>query len=262
MNYAIIAIVALLFTGSMPKLPSFKKDPPVAAASEADKKAVETAQKLTDTQQKLDAANAKIADQTKQQIGYAQVMVEGADHVANQAKDKTPEIAAIASFTGRAKLALALANSPLTPQQQADVWKIAEDLASGERARADAAEAQLHQKDTQLQVVTAQKNDLAQQVPGLTKERNDARTDAKTSLDSAVQLNGQVQQYAAKQVEKDKKLSSAEYWESWLGRILVIGGIAYLLVHVLLPNLAQSYPGVSWLTKTADFAKNISTSHV
>lgn len=261
MNYVIVALAVLIFTGNMPKLPSFKKDPPVAEAQKADQVAVETAQKLAETQKQLDEANAKLASKTKQQVQYAQVMVEGADHVASKAV-QTPDIVAISSFTGRAKMALALANSPLTPEQQAEIWKIAEDLASGERARADRAEAELAKKDASLQVVTAQKEELAKQVPVLKQERDAAQIESKVALDTAVKLNGKVQEYAAKQVEKDKKLSSAEYWEAWLGRILIVLGLGYLIIHFLLPNLAQSYPGVGWLNKVNNLAKNVTTSHL
>lgn len=258
----VVGLVALM--AAVPNFrPSswFKKGPPTAelvAAQEAAKVAQAKADALA-----VQLAAVKASDEAKktEQLTYTHEMVTGAIESNSKAPEST-EKAITDSFLQRADIGFNAAIGKLDPALREEVIGIVAQLRSGDLARIKAAEDMLREKDKELANESAARIQLAKDKTATEQKLATAEADRLAKTEKVTKLTGQVVSYANKSYEKEKEAGSFSALVDKLVFVLVFLAGGYILIHVLLPLWAQSYPGIGWLQKVAAFGKNVTTAHM
>ena len=271
-----VAIVALV-AGSSLHLPAWmKSQPPTAAlvAAQADLAKAQAAQKQAEASQKqaedaLTAAKTQQAAITAQQLDYAQEFASGAGLALAKvpAAAQTPEIKLATDMVTRANAGLEAARGKLPAAAQAEIQQLIDQALSAVTAQRDAYQAALVQKDATLQTTIQAKTALEVKIPVLqaqvtTEQAKTAAAKAETATVASKTdvLQKEITDWAAKKAASD---SNGSFWQ-WVGilclKIIVALVVLYLLVHGLIPLLAESYPAISWLTTLSLFLGNLTTA--
>lgn len=260
----ILMVGVAAFLGGGLKLPAFlQKKPPVAqlSAAEIELAKVKAAQQKAEAE--LAAARAQEAARTSSQLDYAQQFASGTSLALAKipVEEQTPEIKLASEMALRANLGLEAARGKLPAEAQAEIKAMVDQALSAVTAERDAYRAALVKKDAELQSASQAKAAIEKQIPVLeaklqTKSAEVAAVEAKTQT-----LTQEVKVWAQGKADAEAKAGSLDAYAGRLVRGIIIAGVLYLFLHFLLPNIAQSYPGVSWLTHLADGVKNLTTGH-
>ena len=194
------------------------------------------------------------------QTRYAQEMTAGASKALESAPASAP-VALAKSLLARANPALAAAIGMLPQEQQDEIYKIVDQTLSGSQKDLAEANAKLAQLDKQLAVTTSERDALKQQLPVLQAkvDSTEAVIVAKTS-EVAQKTQGLVTA-AEKIAAKNKEAGSLTAQVNNLGRLLLVIGIIYLFAHLILPSLAQEFPGFGLLGTLNKTVKSITSAH-
>ena len=81
--------------------------------------------------------------------------------------------------------------------------------------------------------------------------------------DAEVQtVTSKVRVYAEQKAEAEKRAGSLDAWAGSLVRWLLWAGALYVIVHYVLPCVAQEFPAVRWLSAINKAAKSVSSAHL
>lgn len=257
----VVAVVAMLAVPNWRPSNWFKKGPPTITLAEAQAKQAAADKAVADLQAQVAALRAADEAKKSSQLGYTHEMVAGAIESNAKAPDST-EKAITDSFLQRADIGLNAVLGKLTPEVQAEVVAIVAQLRSGDQAKIAAANAMLAEKDRELNQATADRTKLAGEKQAAEQKLNVAEADRLAKTEKVTKLTAEVVSYANKSYENEKQAGSFGAMVDKLVWILVLLVGGYIVIHVLLPLWAQSYPGIGWLQKVAAFGKNITTAHL
>ncbi len=175
---------------------------------------------------------------------------------------QSPEVVFATGLAKRAQRGLAEAIGEIDPSKQAEMVFLVEQALSAKQAEVDAANAALALKDKELAVTTAAKKAIEDKLPALEDKAHAAENKAIAAEGIVVVKTNEVAVYADKMAEKEAEAGS-------LGTLLhklfwVVGALAvlYVLVHFILPSLAQEFPGSPLLARANKTAKSIFSSHL
>lgn len=266
MNAAVYVVGALLLWASgalkLPKL-GHHDEPPTAQLQAAEQQLAAAKAAQAQAEAALAAAQQQQAARTAAQLDYAQQMAVGTSSALARVpvEHQVPEVKLATELSTRAVAGLEAARGKLSPEQQAEMDALIAKALSSVQAERDAYKAALAAKDAQLAQVTTEKARLAAEIPALQSEVT-TRTAEVAVKDATVQTKtAEVATWADKKAAADARADSFDARAGLLLRIVIAIGMLYLAIHYLLPCLAQSYPGVGWLTKAAAAAKNFTTAH-
>lgn len=219
----------------------FKKGPPskeLVAAQAAQQQAEASAKRLADQLAAIQAANEA---KKLEQLSYTHEMVTGAIESNSKAVDST-EKAITDSFLQRADIGFNAAIGKLDPALREEVIGIVAQLRSGDLAKIEAANAMLAEKDKELTEATKARTELAAQKVVVDQKLTVAETDRLKKTEAVTKLTAQVVTYANKSYAKEEEAGSLGALVTKLVWIVVILVLAYLGIHWILPNIAQSFP--------------------
>lgn len=260
---AIILAVASFLGGGM-KLPAiFQKKPPVAQLTAAETELAKA--KVAQQKAEADLASARAAEAARAsaQLDYAQQFAAGTSLALGRipVEAQTPEIKLASEMALRANLGLEAARGKLPAEAQAEIQRMVDQALSAVTAERDAYRAALAVKDAELRSASQARTAIEKQIPILeaklqTKSAEVAAVEAKTES-----LTQEVKVWAQGKADAEAKAGSLDAYAGRLVRGIVAAAALYLFLHYLLPNIAQSYPGATWLNHLAEGVKNITTGH-
>lgn len=257
-------IVAGALGGTL-KLPAFlQHQPPTAqlAATEGQLAQARAAQAQAEAQ--LAAARAEQQARTLDQGRYAQGAIAGAAAALATAPD-SPEVKLASELVRRADGALGAAFNQLPSVQRAEWQKLVSDALAAKGREVEALKQELAQKDNQLAAATSAKDELAAKIPQLESAVVVKSAETQVVSAKADTLTQQVSAYAQAKAEADKRAGSFEAYASWLVRTCIVAAILlaalYLLVHFVLPSLAQEPGAAGWLVTLNKYTRSISSAH-
>ena len=262
----LIAAAGVFWLGGSLHLPAiFKpKAPPTAQLTQAQAELAAAQQAQKQAEAALAAAKAQEAAKTAQQLAYAGQMAFGASSIMAELTpaERTPSIVTLDDLVLRTNTGLQAAGVIVTPDAQAEIKKMIQQALSPVVADRDAYKAALAAKDAQLQLAIQQKAAVEAQIPALQAQTTTAKAETATVQAKAQELTKEVTVWAAAKSAAEQDASGAKAWGEFLLKILVIVGILYAVGHWIIPCIAQSYPGLGWLTKLANGIKNFTTAHL
>ena len=224
----------------------FKPKPPTAALVKAESDLAQAKKDAKAAQDALDLARKAENDRQMAQMRYAQQMALGAQESLSKAPP-SPPVALAQSLLGRANPALVAAIGGLPAEQQTEIMAIVAQSLSGLTDELAKANATLAARDKELAVVTAERSTLQQQIPALESavKTKDAIVVEQTGI--VAKKTQEVLAFTDKLVQKEKEAGSLTGQVNNLGRILLLAGIGYLIIHFLVPSVAQEFPQVKLL---------------
>lgn len=246
-------------------LPAFlQKNPPTAQLqkSESDLAAARAAQATAEAQ--LAQARAAEVARTTEEIRYAQANAAGAATAlaAVPPAHLTPEVKLAADLIARTNTGLAAAIGALPPDRREEMERLVALALSAKQDEIDAAKAALAEKDAQLHLAISEKSALAAEIPKLqaTVQTKTAEVQVK---DAEVQARTQqVAAWAEKKAAAETKAGSLDAYAGNLVRLICALGLGYVLIHFMLPSLAQEFPAsrvLTWINRTA---KSLTSAHL
>lgn len=198
---------------------------------------------------------------TVQQSQYSQQMIHGVPLALARAP-QTPEVIFASGLAKRASKGLAEALGELPIERQSEIAFLVDQALSAKQAEVDAAKAALAQKDAELAVTTAAKKVIEEKLPVLEGKATAAEIAAVAAAGVVAAKTTEVATYADKAAEKEREAGSLG---TLVHRLFIgIGVIAalYLLVHFILPSLAQEFPAAQRLVSFNKAVKSVFSSHV
>lgn len=241
----------------------FHKDQVATASADLAKAQAETEKAKLEAKMATDALNsaqAALLAKKDSQIGYAQQMASGASESLKKATPE-PAVTLAVALLDRTNTGLAAAIGQLPADKQAEIVKIVSDSLSGVQERLNDANARLVAKDKELSVATTERDAIKAQIPQLQAKLTEKDALVVSSTQIAAQKTELLVSAAEKAEAKVKESGSLLAQVNSLGRWLIIIGIAWLVKDLVLPSLAQEFPGakaVVWLNKTV---KSITSAH-
>lgn len=239
----------------------FSKGPATKELRAAQEAAAKAKADAAAAEAKYETALADQRTKTMQQSQYSQQMIHGIP-IALARAPQTPEVVFAAGLARRASTGLAAAIGELPPDKQSEIAFLVEQALSAKQAEVDAANAALAAKDKELAVTTAEKKQIEAKLPVLERQMNAAEAKAVAAEGVVVVKTNEVAVYADKAAEREKEAGS-------LGTLVhklfwVLGSLAalYVLVHFVLPSLAQEFPAAQKLVTFNKAIKSIVSSHV
>lgn len=239
----------------------FSKGPGTKELRAAQEAAAKAKADAAAAQANYEAALLKQKADTIAQAQYSQQMIHGIP-VALARAPQTPEVVFATGLAKRASTGLAAAIGELPAEKQSEISFLVDQALSAKQAEVDAANAALALKDKELVATTAEKKQIEAKLPVLEKQSQIAEARAVAAEGVVVVKTNAVAVYADKAAEKEKEAGS-------LGTLVhklfwVIGGAAalYILVHFMLPSLAQEFPAAQRLVSFNKFVKSIVSSHL
>lgn len=211
--------------GSWKPLNYFKKAPDTKQLTELQAK-LETANKAaTQAEKDKDAAVAKERADLAAQVKAAQHDALGAELALNRDKALSPESALGKRMIGRANLKLAMVVGKLPVEDQAEVLDWIDQLLSGKQAEIDAANAKLAKADADFKNLSAERDQIAAQIPVLTKKADEAEKVAAATQAKVTSATNTVKAQADKLFkslqENSSLTASIEKGVMWIVGILV-----------------------------------------
>ena len=261
----LILVGMLAFAGGALKMPTwFQKKPPTAQLSQAE---IDLA-KAKAAQQQAEARLAELQAQQQavgdKQLDYAQQMATGTVLALGRIApgQVTPEVKLASEFATRAEAGLVAYRGDLTPAARAEMERMVSQALSAVQAERDAMKQALLAKDAALSQTIAQKSTLEAQIPTLEATVAAARAETAVKEAKATELTKEVTVWAEGKVAADAKASSLDAYAGNLLKGLIACGVLYVLVHFVLPSLAQEFPASKVLTWANKTSKSISSSHL
>lgn len=261
----LILVGVLAFAGGALKLPTwFQKKPPVAQLSTAQDELA----KAKAAQQQAEARLAELEAQQKavgdKQLDYAQQMATGTVLALGRIApgQVTPEVKLASEFATRAEAGLIAYRGALSPEARAEMEHMVAQALSAVQAERDAMKQALLAKDAALAQTIAVKSTLEAQIPTLEANVAAARAETAAKDAKAVELTKEVSVWAEQKVAADAKASSLDAYAGNLLKGLIACVVLYVLVHFVLPSLAQEFPASKVLTWANKTTKSISSSHL
>lgn len=244
----VLVLLISAFAGGLLCGPAIKAKlagkPPTAALEQATAKAHEAEQALAAAQHQEQARKDAL-------VQSAQQMVDGAQRANDRAPD-SPEKHLTASLLSRADLSLALAIGELPRDKQVEIAGIVDGMLSKVEAERAEALRKLEAKDVEVQQIAKERDRIKAEIPRL----EDAKAKAETTAQAK---QAEVIRYADAAKAEQERASSfeAQVWH-WLK----IGAGLYLLVHFVLPSVAQQYPQIGFLKHANDTIKSLTSAHL
>jgi hypothetical protein len=238
----------------------FQPKVPVAALTQAQAEFAKAQKEAAAREADLLAAQAKERAGLVDQVGYAHQMAHGAS-IALKSAPQSPEVTLASGLLERVDSSLTAAIGDLPAERQAEIRAIVEGALSAKQAEVDAAKAKLAARDADLARVTTEREQVKAQIPVL--ENSLATAQAKvvaTQADVTVKTQ-EVVTFAQKVAEKEKEAGSLTAQIGSLIRIALFVGLVYLVIHFVLPSLAQEYPSANWLTNLNRITKSVTSAH-
>lgn len=257
----IVAVCAILAVPNWRPWNWGKPKPPSAELVAAQGKQADAEAKAKALAGQLAAIQAANEAKKSEQLAYTHEMVTGAIEANSKAPEST-ERAITDSFLQRADIGFNTAIGKLDPALREEVIGIVAQLRSGDLAKIEAAKAMLAEKDKELAESAKARTELAAAKTVTEQKLVVAEADRLKKTETVTKLTAEVVTYANKSYAKEQEAGSlgATVEKLFWGLGILVG--AYVLIHVLLPLWAQSYPQIGWLQKVAALGKNLTTSHV
>ena len=238
----------------------FQPKVPVAALTQAQADLAKAQKEAAAREADLLAAQAKERAGLVDQVGYAHQMAAGASAALKKAPP-SPEVILASGLLDRVNSSLSAAIGDLPPQRQAEILAIVDGALSAKQAEIDAAKASLASRDADLARVTTEREQVKAQIPALQLSLSTAQAQvASKQADVAVQT-AKVVTFAEKLQATEKEAGSLSAQVGSLFRIAILVGLIYLLIHVVLPSLAQEFPALGWLTTLNKVTKSVTSAH-
>lgn len=262
-----IAVGLAAVLGFGPKLHTpaiFQKQPPTEQLQLAQAELEKAKASQAAAAAALAEAKAKQEQRTLEQIRYAQQTNDGVVEALQRvpSEHRTPEVKLAGNLAARTTVSLSAAVGALPPEQRAEILKIVDGALSQVEAERDAAQAALARKDAELQSTIQAKAELASEVPKL-KAALDTKAAEVLARDAQVQtVSTQVRVYAEQKAAAEQRAGSLDAFAGSLMRWAIVAGVLYVLIHFVLPCVAQEFPGIGWLAKLNQTAKSVSSAHL
>lgn len=259
---ALVALAALL----APKfhLPAFlQKQPPTKQLTQAEDELAKARAAQAKAESDLQAAKVKEAAQLQAQLQYAHQMNAGAGQALARvpAEHLTPEVRLASEMVARTENGLTAAIGGLPEAQQAEIKKLVADALSAVTGERDEALKSLAEKDADLQKATVEKQAIQAQLPALQASVETSAAAVEVKSAEVQTKTHEVAAYAEAKAAAEAKAGSLDAYAGNLLRILLIAGLLYLVVHFVLPSLAQEFPASKVLTLLNKSAKSVFSSH-
>lgn len=238
----------------------FKKGPPTAELTAAQKKADDADKKVSDLQHQVQTLETAQAAQKDTQVNYSHEMVTGAIEANNHAPDST-EKAIVDSFLQRADIGLNSAVGKLDPALRTEVINIVAQLRSGDVEKIKAAQDMLAEKDKELAAATTARAKAESDTKTATTKLDAAVKDAATTKELVTAKQAQVVAYADKAFAQEKEAGSLSALVGKLEWILFVGVLILAFANWILPSLAQEFPGIGWLVALNKTIKSVTSAH-
>ena len=264
----VILVVALGVAGACALVPNwrpwnwsvFQKKVPVAALTAAQADLARSQKEAAAREADLRAAAEKERAGLIDQVGYAHEMASGAS-IALARAPVAPEVTLAAGLIGRVNASLTQAIGDLPPARQAEIAAIVDGALSAKQQEVDAAKAVLAARDAQLAMVTAEREQVQKQLPVLQAAVETANAKVAASQATVSAKTQEVVTFAQKVAAKEREAGSLSAQIHSLFRIVIFLGILYVIVHIVLPSLAQEFPGIGWLTTLNRVTKSATSAH-
>lgn len=238
----------------------FAKGPQTAELRAAQESAAKAKADAIAAQAHYDAALLEYRTKALNASQYSQQMIAGVP-VALARAPQSPEVVFASSLAKRAARGLAVAIGDLPADKQAEIAEIVQDALSAKQAEVDAAKAALAVKDKELSDTKDAKQAIEAKLPVLEQQAKAADAKAVAAEGVVVVKTNEVATYAEKAAAKEKEAGSLNAFAGSLVRWIIAIGIGYVLIHFVLPSLAQEFPAVRLITYANKTLKSIFSSH-
>jgi hypothetical protein len=239
----------------------FAKGPQTKELRAAQEAAAKAQAEAATAKSNYEAALLEQRTKTVQQSQYSQQMIHGIP-IALARAPQTPEVVFATGLAKRASTGLAAALGDLPPDKQSEIAFLVEQALSAKQAEVDAANAALALKDKELAVTTAEKKIIEAKLPVLEQKAQAAETKAIAAEGVVVVKTNQVAVYAEKAAEKEAENGSLGALVQKLFWVIGIFAALYILVHFVVPSLAQEFPAAQKLNSFNKAVKSVFSSHV
>ena len=259
---AVLAGLALL----APKfeIPAFlQKKPQTHELEQAQQDLAAAKAAQAQAEARLQEAKADEESRKTDQLRYAQQTSAGAAEALGRVPEasRTPEVRLAGELVARTNVGLSAALGALPEAQRTEITTIVNQALSEKQAEVDAARAALAAKDAQLQASIADRTQLQAKIPVLEAAAQTKAAEVTVVSARVESATKQVADYAQKVADEKARAGSLDAYAGNLFRILLGIGALYFFIHFFLPLVAQSYPGIGWLTSLANAGKNLTTAH-
>lgn len=219
----------------------FQKKPPTEQVTKLQADLAAAQAELERARQERAAAEAAERLKQEQQVRWAQQMAEGASAaLARQpAEHRTAETQLASDLLARSNVGLAAAIGALPPDKQAEILRIVDQALSRVQAERDEARAALCAKDSELQLVTQDREAIKAQIPVLSAKL--ATQEAVVhEVQSALTLKtNEVKTWAQLKQASDREAGSlSAALGRWVNAAIAIG-CAYVFLAYVLPGLLK-----------------------
>lgn len=254
-----LALTQLVPNWRLPAL--FARKPPMVELAKAEAALATARADATAAEAKLKAALLAEQAKTADQLRYSQQMTSGA-RLAVAKAPVSAEVTLAAGLLDRAVKGLSAAIGDLPADRQAEIAQIVNDALSAKQAEVDAARAQLAIRDRDLATATSAKTALEAQIPVFQAEAKTASDKAEAAQGVVATKTAEVVAYATKAAEKEQEAGSVGALLHKFVIVAAVLAVLYILIHFVLPNLAQEQGAcgfVKWLNAKT---KSIASSHL
>lgn len=264
----VLVVAAVLGIGGAALVPNwrpwnwsvFQPKVPTAALTQAQAALVLAQKQAADREANLAAAKAREHADLVQQLGYADEMAWGAS-VALSKAPPSPEVALANGLVTRAHTSLRDAIGDLPAARQAEITAIVDGALSAKQAEVDAARAALAARDADLAKAAAERDQVQKQIPALQASLATANATVAATQATVTVKTAEVVTYAQKVAAKEEEEGSLTAQLGSLLRIAAFVAVLYILIHVVLPSLAQEFPALGWLTTLNKITKSVTSAH-
>ncbi len=239
----------------------FSKGAPTKELRAAQEAAAKAQAEAAEAKANYEKALSDQRTKTVQQSQYSQQMIHGIPIALSRAP-QTPEVILASGLAKRASTGLAAAIGELPTERQAEIAFLVEQALSAKQAEVDAANAALAIKDKELAVTTAEKKVVEAKLPVLEEKAAAAEIKAVAAQGVVAVKTNEVAVYADKMAEKEKEAGSLGALVHKLLWVIGIFSALYVLVHFIVPSLAQEFPAAQKLNSFNKAVKSVFSSHM
>lgn len=236
---ALVVVAGVAGIAGWKPLKVFDKGPPVEQVRKLEGE-VAALQSALDEQRKL-AEAARAAEEARKdgQVRYAQQMTKGASAALDKLAAPPPEVKVASDLLRRSEFALGLAIGDLPAPLRAEIILIVDQALSSVQAERDAAKAALEAKDRELQIITAERAQLAKEREEAAKEAARIAAEKETVQAKLTAKSNEVLDWSQRTFLKEKEAGSLSATVDRIIRTALWLGAAYLFIVFVLPGIVK-----------------------
>lgn len=263
--YVLAGFLAGTFAGTWKPFLGFHKAPPTQEVTQLQAQVTTAQQAAAKAEKDKDTAIEANKAALSAQVRAAQTDNVGTVEAIKKAPP-SPEVSLALRMAQRVDLKLAVAIGKLPEADQQAMVELIEQALSGKQAEVDAANAKLAKADADFRAITAQRDQIAAQIPVLTQRAVEAAKQAETVQAAYNGKVNEVNDWAAKKAEADKRagsffgaFSSMRHWAMGIGAVALVLFLYSTYLHLGQRSVGSALHELQPVLGAENYQKVVST---